>query len=98
MQTVGVRPEEFVKRESGLLVPKAADEAVPEEPPLEREVWTNDEHKLLSRVARLLNTRDVAFTLICRKPGCGPLRMGRDEASGAVTLACGCKRREFSVR
>ncbi|MFB3883477.1 MAG: hypothetical protein ACE149_19600 [Armatimonadota bacterium] len=91
-------PGEFVKRESGLLVPKAADEMVPEEPPLGREVWTNDEHRALSRVAKMLNGRDVAFTLICRKPGCGPLEMGRDEASGAVTLTCGCKRREFSVR
>lgn len=79
-------------------MPYDAATAVPEAPALKREVWTNDDYRRLARVAKMLKARNVAFTLICRTPGCGPLKMGRDETSGAVTLTCGCTRREYSVR
>lgn len=103
MQTVGVKGSQLVERESGLVVPKDVSEAVPEprpskEPALEREAWSNDEYRLLRRVARMLDARGVKFALLCPKPGCGSLISGRDEVSGTVTLTCGCKRREFSVR
>ena len=61
----------------------------------QREVWTRDERKTLDRMARLVQSRGLAWMLKCIHPGCGGV-MVRQDVAGVDTLRCDCSDRELS--
>jgi hypothetical protein len=58
----------------------------------QREVWTRDERKTLDRMARLVQSRGLAWMLKCVRPGCGGV-MTRQDVNGEDVLRCACSDR-----
>lgn len=66
-----------------------------------REVWLNENMKLLMRLCKMLNSAEVGIDLHCQSPVCPDpkIRMTRDDTDpGGRILQCGCKSRHCAPR
>lgn len=82
----------YVRRPSGLVVPSDTVKKT-------REVWTNDEYRLINRIGKLFKARGLRFSLHCDAPDCAkaPMTMERTPDGGS-SLTCQCKERIFERR
>lgn len=81
-------PNGYHENGSGLLVPTEAVRV--------REVWTDDEFRLLNRVGKLLRARGMTFSLSCLSAECQHDQMSiQPRPGGGSILRCKCKDRIF---
>ena len=74
-------PHGFRPTESGLIVPEAFSR--------QREVWTDDEVKLMLRATKLLNRTGWSLTFGCPHPRCQENQLvRREEIPGGFQLVC----------
>lgn len=88
-QPGGELPSGFTRGPGGLLVPQG-------ELPIEREVWTQDEAKIIRRAQAIAARRGLRLIVGCEAPCCAenPLVSQVDGPGGAV-WTCGHKEREI---
>ena len=61
-----------------------------------RQVWTRAELKLLDRVVKLLNSRNMQVMFACQSKGCEDVKITRvDQMGGDYLLRCNCTDRVF---
>lgn len=83
-------PTGFAPHASGLVVPTEVARV--------REVWTNDERKLLARALGLCGAHQVLVGLQCGRPGCPEPIIRRVETPEGFALRCGCVERVIQRR